>query len=45
MKRSPKKFKKLDKFQAKIVMNWVEKHLIDCKVPRMYVKRLTGNWS
>lgn len=42
-KKAQKNLKKLDRFQAKIIMNWIEKNLIDCKDPRMHGKSLTGN--
>ncbi len=44
-KKAQKNLKKLDRFQAKIIMNWIEKNLIDCKDPRMHGKSLTGNRS
>ncbi|MCF1615454.1 type II toxin-antitoxin system RelE/ParE family toxin [Tetragenococcus koreensis] len=44
-KKAQKNLKKLDKFQAKIIMNWVEKHLINCDDPRIYGKGLTGDKS
>ena len=35
--------KKIDRFQAKIIIAWVEKNLIGCDNPRIYGKSLTAD--
>jgi len=35
-----KELKKLDRYQAKIIIAWIEKNLLDCENPRMYGKPL-----
>ena len=38
-----KELKKLDKPTARVIKNWVIKHLVDATDPRLYGKALTGN--
>lgn len=35
----------MDKFQAKVILNWIEKNLVGTDVPRRYGKGLTANKS
>lgn len=37
-----KELKKIDKYQAKIIISWIEKNLSDCTDPRRHGKALTG---
>ena len=38
-----KALKKLDKQTARVIKNWVIKHLVDCDDPRVHGKALKGN--
>ena len=38
-----KALKKLDKQTARVIKNWVIKHLVDCDGPRVHGKALKGN--
>lgn len=38
-----KELKKLDKQTARVIKNWVVKHLVDTPDPRIFGKALTGN--
>jgi len=38
-----KQLKKMDKFQAKIIIEWIEENLVDCTDPRKHGKPLTAN--
>lgn len=38
-----KALKKIDHYQAKIIIAWIEKKLIGCDNPRSYGKSLTAN--
>ena len=40
-----KQLKKMDRFQAKIIVDWVEKNLVDTEDPRRIGKALGGNRS
>ncbi|EGP4752548.1 type II toxin-antitoxin system RelE/ParE family toxin, partial [Enterococcus faecium] len=35
----------MDKFQAKVILNWIEKNLVGTDDPRRYGKGLTANKS
>ena len=35
--------KKIDRYQAKIIVAWIEKNLVGCENPRLYGKPLTAN--
>ena len=37
--------KKMDKFQAKVILNWIEKNLVGTDNPRRHGKGLTANKS
>ncbi|MGI6152336.1 MAG: type II toxin-antitoxin system RelE family toxin [Christensenellaceae bacterium] len=36
---------KLDRIQSKIIIAWIEKHLVGCENPRVYGKALKGGMS
>ena len=38
-----KTLKKIDKYQAKIIIAWIEKNLIDCDNPRLHGKPLIAD--
>ena len=38
-----KDLKKIDKHQAKIIIAWIEKNLLDCENPRLHGKPLNHN--
>ena len=38
-----KALKKLDRFQAKLIISWIEKNLQGCTNPRLYGHALVGN--
>ncbi|OCG57884.1 addiction module toxin RelE [Gilliamella sp. Occ3-1] len=38
-----KSLSKIDKSQAKIIINWIEKNLINCENPRFTGKAIKGN--
>ena len=38
-----KALKKMDSYQAKIIIGWIKKNLIDCENPRSYGESLSGN--
>ena len=40
-----KALKKTDKHQAKMLLAWVEKHLVGCENPRLHGKPLGYNYS
>lgn len=42
-KEAQKNLKKIDKYQAKIIMNWIEKNLVGTDNPRIHGKGLTAN--
>ncbi|WP_208560625.1 type II toxin-antitoxin system RelE family toxin [Marinilactibacillus kalidii] len=44
-KEAQKALKKMDKFQAKIIINWIEKNLVDCENPFQHGKGLTADKS
>ncbi|EPH92648.1 addiction module toxin, RelE/StbE family [Enterococcus faecalis 06-MB-DW-09] len=44
-KEAQKALKKIDKFQAKIILNWIEKNLVDCEDPFQKGKGLTADKS
>ncbi|HFX3760692.1 TPA: type II toxin-antitoxin system RelE/ParE family toxin [Enterococcus faecium] len=44
-REAQKALKKMDKFQAKVILNWIEKNLVGTDDPRRYVKGLTANKS
>lgn len=44
-KEAQKVLKKMDKYEAAIVLRWIEEHLIDSHDPRAHGKGLTGNKS
>lgn len=41
--RFDKEFKKLDRYTQKMMKAWIEKHLVGCTNPRLYVKGLSAN--
>ena len=43
--RAKKSLKKIDKFSAGIILNWIDKRLNGCENPRLYGKGLTANRS
>ena len=34
---------KMDKYTKRIIVEWIEKHLVDCENPKAYGKPLTAN--
>jgi mRNA interferase RelE/StbE len=38
-----KNLAKIDRYQAKIIISWIEKNLKGCENPRLYGKPLVGN--
>ena len=46
--RAVKALEKLDKFTRRIILEWIEKNLVDCENPRIHGKPLTadrvGQW-
>lgn len=44
-KHAQKTLKKMDTFQAKMILSWIEKNLIGTVDPRQHGKGLTGNRS
>lgn len=38
-----KTLEKLDKYTKRIIVEWIEKHLVDCEDPRIFGKPLTAN--
>ncbi|EJC3745780.1 type II toxin-antitoxin system RelE/ParE family toxin [Enterococcus faecium] len=44
-REAQKALKKMDKFQAKVILNWIEKNLVGTDDPRRYGKGLTANKS
>ena len=38
-----KTLEKLDKYTKRIIIEWIEKHLVDCEDPRVSGKPLTAN--
>ena len=46
--RAVKALEKLDKFTRRIILDWIEKNLVDCENPRAHGKPLTadrvGQW-
>ena len=46
--RAVKALEKLDKFTRRIILDWIEKNLVDCENPRIHGKPLTadrvGQW-
>ena len=43
--RAKKSLKQIDRYQAKIIVSWVEKNLVGCDNPRLHGKALVGNKS
>lgn len=44
-KEAYKVLKKMDKFQAKVIMSWIEKNLVGTTNPRLHGKGLVGDKS
>lgn len=44
-KRALKKLKKMDRFQARMIMQWIEKNLVETNNPRLHGKGLTGDMT
>ena len=44
-KSAIKNLKSLDKHVRNMILNWIEKNLIDCTNPRQHGKALVGNHS
>ncbi len=44
-KKALKQLKKLDRFDAKLIVSWIGKNIEGCKDPRAHGKGLTGNHS
>ncbi|WP_313510959.1 type II toxin-antitoxin system RelE/ParE family toxin [Enterococcus sp.] len=44
-KEAQKNLKKMDKFQARIIINWIEKNLVECEDPFQHGKGLTADKS
>lgn len=44
-KQALKQLKKIDRFQAKIITEWVKKNLNNCQNPRIHGKGLVENHS
>ncbi|MBC1567229.1 type II toxin-antitoxin system RelE/ParE family toxin [Listeria booriae] len=42
-KEAQKALKKMDRFQAKLIVSWIEKHLEGTTNPRIHGKSLVGN--
>lgn len=42
-KKAIKNLSKLDKKNAKLIMSWISKNLVDCENPRQYGKDLKGD--
>ena len=38
-----KTLEKMDKYTKRIIIEWIEKHLVDCEDPRTHGKPLTAN--
>ena len=38
-----KTLEKMDKYTKRIIIEWIEKHLVGCEDPRVHGKPLTGN--
>ena len=38
-----KTLKRIDKYQAKIIVSWIEKNLVGCENPRLFGKPLVGD--
>lgn len=43
--RFKKEFKKLDKYNQKIIRSWIDKNLENCTIPRKFGAGLTANRS
>ena len=41
--KAMKSLKQIDRYQAKLVLSWIEKNLIGCENPRLYGKALVGD--
>lgn len=41
--RAKKSLKQIDRYQAKFIVLWIEKNLVDCDNPRLYGKALVGD--
>ncbi len=44
-KSAQKALKKMDRANAKLIIDWIEKHLEGTENPRIYGKALVGNYS
>ena len=44
-KNALKQLRKLDRFDAKLIFDWIDKNLDGCEDPRLHGKALTGNRS
>ncbi len=44
-KAALKQLKKMDRFDARLILGWIEKNLEGCEDPRVYGKALTANHS
>lgn len=42
-KNAQKSLKKMDDQQSKIILAWINKHLVNCSNPRSFGKPLVGN--
>ena len=42
-KRAVKQLKKMDAFTARLLVSWIEAHLVGCEDPRVWGKGLVGN--
>ena len=40
-----KQLKKMDRFDARLIVSWIGKNLVGCEDPRIHGKGLTGNHS
>ena len=38
-----KTLEKMDRFTKRIIVDWIEKNLVDCENPRLYGKPLSAN--
>ncbi len=43
--RFDKEFKKLDRYTQRMIVAWIDKHLVDCENPKVHGKGLTANRS
>lgn len=41
--RALKSLKKPDRYQARLILKWIEKNLIDCENPRLIGRPIKGN--